>query len=71
VAAGGLMSYGTEARAPGHHFARATFSYFDYSERGYRVTDNQQIHFHIAFGLDHNAPTYIFAIDTRFGLIDR
>ena len=26
---------------------------------GYRITDNQQIDFHIAFGLDRNAPTYI------------
>jgi hypothetical protein len=29
---------------------------------GYRITDNQQIDFHIAFGLNRNAPTYIFGI---------
>jgi len=35
---------------------------------GYRITDTQQIDFHIAFGLDRNAPAYIFGLgySTRF-----
>jgi hypothetical protein len=35
---------------------------------GYRITDNQQIDFHIAFGLNGNAPTYIFGIGYSFRL---
>lgn len=35
---------------------------------GYRITDNQQIDFHLAFGLNHNAPTYIFGIGYSFRL---
>jgi hypothetical protein len=33
---------------------------------GYRITDNQQIDFHVAFGLNRNAPTYIFGIGYSF-----
>jgi hypothetical protein len=33
---------------------------------GYRITDTQQIDFHIGFGLNHNAPTYIFGVGYSF-----
>jgi hypothetical protein len=35
---------------------------------GYRITDTQQIDFHIAIGLNRNAPTYIFGIGYSFRL---
>jgi Putative MetA-pathway of phenol degradation len=35
---------------------------------GYRISDNQQIDFHIAFGLNRNAPTYIFGFGYSFRL---
>jgi Putative MetA-pathway of phenol degradation len=35
---------------------------------GYRITDNQQIDFHIAAGVNHNAPDYIFGIGYSFRL---
>jgi len=35
---------------------------------GYRITENQQIDFHLAFGLNRNAPTYIFGIGYSFRL---
>jgi hypothetical protein len=35
---------------------------------GYRITDNQQIDFHIGFGLNRNAPTSIFGIGYSFRL---
>jgi hypothetical protein len=35
---------------------------------GYRIADNQQIDFHVAFGLNRNAPTYIFGIGYSFRL---
>ena len=33
---------------------------------GYRITNTQQIDFHIAFGLNDNAPSYIFGIGYSF-----
>jgi len=35
---------------------------------GYRITNNQQIDFHIGFGLNRNAPAYIFGIGYSFRL---
>jgi hypothetical protein len=35
---------------------------------GYRITDTQQIDFHVAFGLNRAAPTYIFGIGYSFRL---
>jgi hypothetical protein len=35
---------------------------------GYRITDTQQIDFHIGFGLNRNAPTYIFGLGYSFRL---
>jgi Putative MetA-pathway of phenol degradation len=35
---------------------------------GYRITDTQQIDFHIAVGLNRNAPAYIFGIGYSFRL---
>jgi hypothetical protein len=35
---------------------------------GYRVTNNQQIDFHLGFGLNRNAPTYIFGLGYSFRL---
>jgi hypothetical protein len=33
---------------------------------GYRIADNQQVDFHLAFGLNRNAPTYIFGLGYSF-----
>jgi hypothetical protein len=49
----------------------------DYPERGasqfllnsgatYRITRTQQIDFHVAFGLNNNAPHYIFGLGYSF-----
>jgi Putative MetA-pathway of phenol degradation len=35
---------------------------------GYRITDNQQIDFRVGFGLNHNAPAYIFGVGYSFRL---
>lgn len=35
---------------------------------GYRITDTQQIDFHVAFGLNHNSPNYIFGLGYSFRL---
>jgi hypothetical protein len=35
---------------------------------GYRITDTQQIDFHVGFGLNRNAPNYIFGIGYSFRL---
>jgi hypothetical protein len=35
---------------------------------GYRITETQQIDFHIGFGLNHNSPTYIFGLGYSFRL---
>jgi len=35
---------------------------------GYRITEAQQIDFHLAFGLNRNAPTYIFGLGYSFRL---
>jgi Putative MetA-pathway of phenol degradation len=35
---------------------------------GYRITGNQQIDFHLGFGLNRNAPTYIFGLGYSFRL---
>jgi hypothetical protein len=35
---------------------------------GYRITDTQQIDFHLGFGLNRSAPTYIFGIGYSFRL---
>jgi hypothetical protein len=34
----------------------------------YHLTPNQQVDFHIAFGLNHNAPSYIFGVGYSFRL---
>jgi hypothetical protein len=36
------------------------------SGAGYRITKTEQIDFHIGFGLNHNAPTYIFGVGYSF-----
>jgi hypothetical protein len=33
---------------------------------GYRITDTQQIDFHVAFGLNRNSPNYIFGLGYSF-----
>lgn len=33
---------------------------------GYRITDNQQIDFHVAVGLNRNSPSYIFGVGYSF-----
>lgn len=33
---------------------------------GYRITDTEQIDFHIGFGFNRNAPTYIFGVGYSF-----
>jgi opacity protein-like surface antigen len=35
---------------------------------GYRITDNQQIDFHLGFGLNRNSPDYIFGVGYSFRL---
>jgi hypothetical protein len=35
---------------------------------GYRITNTQQIDFHIGFGLNRNSPTYIFGVGYSFRL---
>ena len=35
---------------------------------GYRITDNQQIDFHLAIGLNRNSPSYIFGVGYSFRL---
>lgn len=35
---------------------------------GYRITETQQVDFHIGFGLNRNAPTYIFGVGYSFRL---
>jgi hypothetical protein len=35
---------------------------------GYRITDTQQIDFHIGFGLNHNSPDYVFGLGYSFRL---
>jgi len=35
---------------------------------GYRITDTQQIDFHIGFGLNRNSPAYIFGVGYSFRL---
>ena len=35
---------------------------------GYRITDTQQIDFHVAFGLNRNSPNYIFGLGYSFRL---
>ena len=49
----------TVAAGPGHLIN---------SGGGYRITDTQQIDFHIAFGLNHNSPNYIFGLGYSFRL---
>jgi Putative MetA-pathway of phenol degradation len=41
-------------------------SYLFNSGGGYRITDTQQIDFHVAIGLNDNAPSYIFGIGYSF-----
>jgi hypothetical protein len=38
------------------------------SGSGYRITETQQINFHVAFGLNREAPTYVFGIGYSFRL---
>jgi hypothetical protein len=35
---------------------------------GYRITDTQQIDFHVGFGLNHEAPAYVFGVGYSFRL---
>jgi hypothetical protein len=35
---------------------------------GYRLTETRQIDFHLAFGLNRNAPSYVFGIGYSFRL---
>jgi outer membrane putative beta-barrel porin/alpha-amylase len=35
---------------------------------GYRIDDHHQIDFHVGFGLDRNAPNYIFGVGYSFRL---
>jgi Putative MetA-pathway of phenol degradation len=35
---------------------------------GYRITETQQVDFHIGFGLNRNAPTYILGVGYSFRL---
>jgi Putative MetA-pathway of phenol degradation len=63
------------------HFGKRAFLFAEYvgefplvgatsqlfnSGGGYRITDTQQIDFHVAFGLNRNAPAYIFGIGYSF-----
>jgi hypothetical protein len=41
-------------------------SYLINSGAGYRITDTQQIDFHLAVGLNDNAPHYFFGIGYSF-----
>jgi hypothetical protein len=41
-------------------------SYLFNSGGGYRITNTQQIDFHIAIGLNDNAPAYIFGVGYSF-----
>ena len=34
----------------------------------YRLTQTQQLDFHIAFGLNHNAPSYVLGVGYSFRL---
>jgi hypothetical protein len=43
----------------------ATAQFFN-SGGGYRITDSQQIDFHVAFGLNRNAPAYAFGVGYSF-----
>jgi hypothetical protein len=52
----------------GDHPVHSGTSQLFNSGGGYRITDNQQIDFHIAFGLNRNAPTYIFDVGYSFRL---
>jgi hypothetical protein len=45
---------------------RARPSHLINSGGAYRITPTQQIDLHVAFGLNHNAPTYIFGIGYSF-----
>jgi hypothetical protein len=54
----------------GEYPVHGSTSHLFNSGGGYRITDNQQIDFHIGFGLNRNAPTYIFGIGYSFR-IDR
>lgn len=33
---------------------------------GYRITDTQQVDFHVGFGLNRNAPAYVFGVGYSF-----
>src|SRR5579859_4799874 len=52
----------------GEFAANAATSHLINSGGGYRITDTQQIDFHIAFGLNRVAPNYIFGIGYSFRL---
>ena len=41
-------------------------SYLINSGAGYRITNTQQIDFHVAIGLNDNAPSYIFGVGYSF-----
>jgi hypothetical protein len=43
-------------------------SYMINSGAGYRITNTRQIDFHVAVGLNNNAPSYIFGIGYSFRL---
>jgi hypothetical protein len=52
----------------GDYPVRGGASHLFNSGGGYRITDNQQIDFHLGFGLNRNAPTYIIGIGYSFRL---
>ena len=41
-------------------------SYLINSGGGYRITNTQQIDFHVGIGLNDNAPSYVFGIGYSF-----
>jgi hypothetical protein len=46
--------------------ARGGSSQLFNSGAGYRVDDTHQIDFHVGFGLDRNAPAYVFGVGYSF-----
>jgi hypothetical protein len=52
----------------GHYPLNGGAGHLFNSGGGYRITSDQQVDFHVAFGLNHNAPTYTFGIGYSFRL---
>jgi hypothetical protein len=59
---------GLSCRRSGHgdYHTHGGPSYLINSGGGYRITRTQQIDFHIAMGLNDNAPSYIFGVGYSF-----